>query len=543
MSNTSTSVRSCGQVGLGHWLLPIILAGCAATPTAPVATGPAFTDCTSLVGLLLPSAVVLSAEPVAAGRFKAEDFPGQPALGAFCRVVGSARPSRDSDIRFEVWLPEAGWNGRLWGVGNGNFAGSISQRALGNRMATGYAVVATDTGHEADSMDAAWASGHPEKVIDFGHRGVHEAVVNAKRIVVAFYGRKPSHAYFGSCSNGGREALMEAQRYPDDYDGIIAGAPAGDWTHLFLGHAVMQFVWLADDSRRVSADKLLALRSAVLAACDGLDGVKDAVIEDPQRCVFDPTRLACQGSETDGCLTPPQLKTVQKLYAGHVLSSGRLLLAGYVPGSEGGWDEMQFGSAPRKGEAFRYANGFFRDFVFEDPKWDFHSFEPERDAQLTDQKLASALNATDPDLRKFAARGGKLIIYHGWSDAVIPAYSSIDYYQQVRGAMGEAEANAAVRLFMAPGVEHCDGGPGPNSFGQFSAGAGDPDTSLGAALQRWVEQGTAPERIVAIKLSNDDDPGSEVVRSRPLCAWPLVARYRGEGNTDVASSFDCIPPR
>ena len=543
MSNTSASVRSYDRVGPGHWLLPIILAGCTATPTAPVATGPVSTDCTGLVGLALPGAVVLSAEPVAAGRFKAEDIKEKPELGAFCRVVGSARPSIDSDIRFEVWLPEVGWNGRLWGVGNGNFAGSISQRALGNRMGMGYAAVQTDAGHEADSMDASWASGHPEKIVDFGHRGIHEAVVNAKRIVAAFYGRKPSRAYFGSCSNGGREALMEAQRYPDDYDGIIAGAPAGDWTHLFLSHAQIQFAWLADDSRRVSANKLLALQSAVLAACDGLDGVKDGVIEDPQRCAVDPSTLACSGTETDRCLTPPQLETVQKLYAGQLSSSGRPLLPGYAPGSEGGWGEMQFGSAPRTGEGFKYAIGFFRDFVFEDPKWDFHSFEPERDGRLTDERLASALNATDPDLRKFAARGGKLIMYHGWSDAVIPAQSSIDYYQQVRGVMGEAGANAAVRLFMAPGVEHCDGGSGPNSFGQFSAGAGDADTSLGAALQRWVEQGTAPERIVATKLSNDDDPGSEVVRSRPLCAWPLVARYRGEGNTDAASSFDCGPPR
>ncbi len=543
MNNTSASVRSYGQVGLGHWLLPIILAGCIATPTAPVTTRPTPTDCAGLVGLSLPGAVVLSAEPVAAGRFKAEGLPGKPTLGAFCRVVGSARPSSDSDIRFEVWLPEAGWNGRLWGVGNGNFAGSIAQGPLGNRMAMGYAAVATDTGHETDSMDTAWASGHPEKVVDFGHRGVHEAVVNAKRIVGAFYGRKPSRAYFGSCSDGGREGLMEAQRYPDDYDGIIAGAPAADWTHLFLGQAVMQFVWLADDSRRVSANKLLALQSAVLAACDSLDGVKDGVIEDPRRCAFDPSTLACRGPETDRCLTPTQLETVQKLYSGQRLSSGRTLLPGYATGSEGGWDEMQFGSAPREGDAFRYVTGFFGDFVFEDPKWNFHSFEPERDSRVTDQKLASALNATDPDLRKFAARGGKLIIYQGWNDAVVPAQSSIDYYLQVRGAMGEAGANAAVRLFMAPGVEHCAGGPGPSSFGQFSAGAGDPDTSLGAALQRWVEQGSAPERIVASKLKNDDDPGSEVVRSRPLCAWPLVARYRGEGNTDLASSFDCGPPR
>jgi Tannase and feruloyl esterase len=524
----------------GLKIIVLVVAVANLLPSAPCAFAASpMLDCKSLANLKIPATIIVSAEPVDAGAFKSPEGTALPELRAFCRVAAVAKPSNDSDIKFEVWLPASEWNGRLWGIGNGNFAGSISYRGLGKRLAEGYATVGTDTGHHADSMDTAWASGHPEKVVDFGHRGVHEVAVRAKRIVAALYRRKASRAYFGSCSNGGREALMEAQRYPDDYDGIIAGAPAGDWTHGFIGNAVMQFVWLADNSRRVPASKLLALQSAVLAACDGLDGVKDGVIEDPQRCNFDPSTLACQGTETDRCLTSPQLETLGKLYTGQVLPSGRRL-HGFPRGSEGGWQEMQFESASGASDAFKYASGFFRDFVFEDPTWDFHSFDPERDGQLTDRKLASILNATDPDLRKFAARGGKLIMYHGWSDAVIPAYASIDYYQHVVDRMGEKMAGKSVRLFLAPGMEHCGEGPGPNYFGQYdAAGTGDPEYKIGAALQRWVEQGIAPERIIATKRQNDD-PKSEVVRTRPLCAYPRVARYRGEGSTDSAASFDCV---
>jgi len=519
-----------------------LAAGYAATLVYPVAMGASPSDCTNLAKQHFATAHVLDAELIPAGRFKADGLEGQPRLAAFCRVVGSGQPSRDSDIRFEVWLPEANWNGRLWGVGNGNFAGSIAYQALANRVAAGYAAVATDTGHETDSMDTYWASGHPEKVVDFGHRGVHEATVNAKRIVTAYYSRSASHAYFSSCSDGGREALMEGQRYPQDYDGIIAGAPAFDWTHLFIAGAALQFKWFTDPARHIPANKLPAIQSAVSAACPGLTGATDHVVEDPARCRFNPAVLACQGPETDRCLTPPQLETLRTLYDGARLPSGTLLYRGFAPGAEAGLDENHFRSGPGPGDMFRFAVGFFRDFVFEDPTWDFNTYDPERDGKLADHKLAAILNATNPDLSSFAARGGKLILYHGWNDSTVPPYRTIEYFEQITATMGQARARDSVRLFMAPGMEHCEGGPGPNHFGQFFPdGKGDPDTNLATALQRWVEQGIAPERIIATKRRDDENPNSEVVRSRPLCAWPLVAHYRGQGSADTASSFDCSP--
>jgi len=506
-----------------------------------VAMGASPSDCTRLAKLHLPVALVLDAELIPAGRLKAHDLEGQPAVAAFCRVVGSGRPSRDSDIRFEVWLPEADWNGRLWGVGNGNFAGSIEYEDLASRVAAGYAAVATDAGHETDSTDTYWANGHPEKVVDFGHRGVHEATVNAKRIVTAYYNRSASRSYFTSCSDGGREALMEAQRYPQDYDGIIAGAPAFDWTHLFIASAARQFKWFTDPAHHIPASKLPAIQSAVSAACPGLTGATDHVIENPAQCRFDPDVLACRGPETDRCLTPLQLETLRMLYAGPRLPSGTLLYRGFAPGAEAGLDKVQFRSGPGPGNRFRVPFGFFRDFVFEDPTWDFNTYDPERDGRLADRKLAAILNATNPDLSSFAARGGKLILYHGWNDSIVPPYGTIEYFEQVSATMGQQRAHDSVRLFMVPGMEHCGGGPGPNQFGDFPDGKGDPDTNLATALQRWVEQGVAPERIVATKRRDDGNPNSEVVRSRPLCAWPLVAHYRGQGSTEIASSFDCGP--
>jgi feruloyl esterase len=518
-------------------LTSIALAGSAATLPCFPALGASPSDCARLARLHLPGAVVLDAEPIAAGRMKATYFEGQPAVPAFCRVVGSARPSRDSDIRFEVWLPQADWNGRLWGVGNGNFAGSISDRVLANRLYAGYAVVGTDTGHETDSMDTYWANGHPEKVVDFGHRGVHEAIVNARRIVAAYYNREASRAYFGSCSDGGREALMEAQRYPADYDGIIAGAPALDWTRLMIGGAELGFRWFANPAHHIPAAKLPAIQSAVRAACPGIN---QDVVDDPAKCEFDPAVLTCTGADTERCLTEAQVQTLRLLYTGRIPTSERRF-PGFAPGAEVGLDENFFRSGPGTSDVFRFANGFFKDFVFEDPAWDFNTYDPARDARLADRKLAAVLNATNPDLSRFAARGGKLILYHGWNDSSVPPWLTIEYFEQVGAAMGEAKTRATVRLFMAPGMEHCGGGPGPNFFGTFLEGRADPETNLSTALQRWVEEGVAPERIIATKRRDDENPNSEVVRSRPLCAWPLVARYRGQGSTDTASSFDCGP--
>ena len=516
----------------------VSLAVCVLTLSVPAFAGDVKSagDCAGLAALRLPGAAVLSAEFHEAAAFKGAD--GKPVANqiAFCRVVGRATPSSDSDIRFEVWLPAAAWNGRLWGVGNGDFAGSISQRALNIRMADGYAAVGTDTGHRTtDAADTRWAIGHLQQVVDFGHRAIHLAAVNAKRVVSAFYDRPPARAYFGACSNGGRQALMEAQRYPEDYDGIIAGAPAHEWTSIYIGAGDWQFRQLADPARLVPAAKLPALRAAVAAACHAPDGV----VDEPKRCTFDPAVLACGDAETDQCLTPPQLQTVRGFYAGNVSAREQPLQRSYAVGSEVGLDDVHYRSGPGTDDFFREVLGFWRDLVFEDAAWDPRSYDMERDGALATKKLATVLDADSADLSRFAARGGKLIVYQGWVDPLVPPAGTIDYVERVERTIGAERAKAAVRLFMAPGVSHCGGGDAPNQFGQFANGSGDPETSLGAALQRWVEQGVALEKIVARKLEKDDDPASKVVRTRPLCAWPRVARHAGTGSIDVAASFEC----
>ena len=320
--------------------------------------------------------------------------------------------------------------------------------------------VGTDTGHRtANAADTRWAIGHPQQVVDFGYRAIHEAAVNAKRMVSAFYDRPPSRAYFGACSNGGRQALMEAQRYPEDYDGIIAGAPAHEWTSIYIGAGDWQFRQLADPARLVPAAKLPALRAAVVVQCHAPEGV----IDEPQRCSFDPAVLACHGAETDQCLTPPQLLTVRGLYAGNVSARGQPLLRGYAVGSEAGLDDVHYRSGPGTDDFFPEALGFWRDLVFEDAAWDYRSYDMARDGALATRKLAAVLDADRADLSRCAARGGKLIVYHGWADPLPPPAGSID-------------------------------------------------------------------------------PASKVVRTRPLCAWPRVARYGGTGSMDVAASFDCKSP-
>jgi Tannase and feruloyl esterase len=495
-------------------------------------------SCKDLASAKISRTSIVSAELVDAGTFKPPSGDPIPALKAFCRVAGIATPSRDSDIKFEVWLPASEWNGRLWGVGNGNFGGYMPYRSLGAELAEGYAVVGSDTGHEAGPHDANWAIGHPEKVVDYGYRAVHEVTVRAKRIVAEFYGRNPAHSYFSGCSNGGRQGLMEAQRFPAD-DGILAGAPDLDATHLNEGFAWIDFIVLGENEANLPSSKLPAIQAAALAACDSLDGVEDGVIEDPRRCRFDPSALLCRGVETDRCLTKSQLAALREIYAGLVLPGAAGIIDGYSPGTEAeGWDGWITGENEDTG-FHAFAVGFFGGFVFGDSKWDYHTFDLDRDTPLADKRLASILNATNADLSRFAARGGRLILYHGWGDAAMQPLTTIHYYDRVRDTIGQKTMTRSVRLFMAPGMLHCAGGPGPNSLGQSAAGMGDPNTKIGAALQRWVEAGIAPERIIATKRANDKDSSSEALRTRPLCAFPNVAHYRGDGSTNDAASFDC----
>jgi len=498
-------------------------------------------DCESLATLLLQEATVARAESLPAGDFTLAAGKAIPNLPAFCRVVGVIKPSPDSNIQFEVWMPSSGWNSKFQGVGNGGFAGSINYEQMGAAVAHGYATASTDTGHQGIATDAAWALAHPQKIVDFGYRAIHETAVNAKLVVRTFYGVDPAQSYFSSCSNGGRQALMEAQRYPEDYDGIIAGAPANYWTHL-LSNAIWDLLaLLGDKDSYIPAKKLPAIQAAALAACDALDGVKDGVIESPAHCRFDPAVLLCAGDETDKCLTAPQVMALKLLSAGGRTSDGKPVFPGYAPGGEaesGGWLPWITGAAPERSLMFTFGTQFFKNMVF-DNAWDYHTFNVDRDTQAADQKLASILNATNPDLSRFKERGGKLILYHGWSDAAIAARNTIDYYESVLAKMGKKQAPGFVRLFMAPGMQHCGGGSGPNSFGQIGAGSGNPESDIGAALERWVEKGVAPERIVATKRKGDLDPKSEVVRTRPLCAYPLVAHYTGAGSSDDAANFVC----
>ena len=527
--------------GSGRRALLMALGACALLPRAQAATAP---DCAALARLELPAASVLSAAPhlesswtLPSGRKVATPRP-------FCRVVVSARPSADSDIRIEIWLPaEPHWNRRIWGVGNSTWAGYIPYRALATQVTGGYAAVGTDTGHQAKSWESAWAIGHPEKVIDYGHRGMHEAAVAAKRVAAAYYQRTAEHAYYGGCSTGGRHALMEAQRYPDDYDGIFAGDPDYDSTLFYAGIATMQGRWKADPARTLPPAKIPALLAAALAACDRGDGVADGIIENPQRCRPNLAALACKGKETDRCLTAPQRQTAQDIYDGIDLPGLQRRYDGFAVGSEGSWDWVHLGAeGPGSSDGYKEAMGFYRDLVFGDPGWTAARFQPERDTLLAERKLGPVLDANNPDLGRYFARGGKLILFQGWNDPTVSPYSTIRYYERVVAAAGAPVASRGVRLFMVPGMSHCGGGPGANQFGQFSAANGDARHNIGAALQRWVEQGVAPERIDATKLSDDDDPASKVVRTRPLCAYPASSRYRGSGSTNEAANFDCVMP-
>jgi len=499
--------------------------------------------CEGLAELNLPNTTITAAQSVAPGAFAPPA--GAPApykeLPAFCRVAGVIKPTNDSEIKFEVWMPGANWNGKFQGVGNGGFAGSISYTDMAGALARGYATASTDTGHSGG--DASWALGHPEKIVDYGHRAIHEMTEKAKLVIKAFYGDGPKRSYFASCSNGGRQALMEAQRYPNDYDGVIAGAPANAFSQILTGFAWNMQLLLNDPASYIPAKKLKAIETAALAACDARDGVTDGVLDDPTKCGFDPSVLLCKGAETDECLTEKQIAALKKIYAGPRNDKGQQIIPGFTPGGEtglGGWTPWITGATPTAALQFFFSTQAFKNMVHNDPNWDYKTFDLERDGKLADEKLAPMLNATDPNLNAFSARGGKLILYHGWNDAALPPKNTINYFQGVVAKLGQRRADSFMRLFMAPGMQHCNGGPGPDRFGQFvNRSRSDPQHDLTLALERWVEQGVAPEMVIATKRQSAT-PEAPALRTRPLCPYPQVARYKGSGSTDEAANFSCV---
>jgi feruloyl esterase len=484
----------------------------------------------------MPGITITSATSVTAGSFT---LPGAQAtkvqVPAFCRV--QATVSRE--VRIEVWMPRE-WNHKLLSVGNGGLAGSLIYAPMVKPLQQGYATSSTDTGHEAAvNTDGSWALGNYERVLNFADRGTHLMAEADKVILNAYYNAQPAHAYFNGCSQGGHEAMIEAQRYPGDYDGIIAGDPANNWTHHYIGG----HLWMAmavDGDGYLPPDKVQVLADAVNEKCDALDGVKDGVLTDPRKCKFNPETLLCTGSDTSKCLTGAQVTAVQKIWSGLRSPEGQVIYPGLVPGGEagtGGWASYISGTGPGKGRHAALVAGFFKFFVFDDPNWDYKTFRLtaangfESDIDYTDQKLAGIFNAVNPDLSQFKARGGKLIHYHGWSDPDITPLNSINYYESVMRAQGGDVQGLHrtvefYRLFMVPGMWHCGGGPGATTF------------DMTEPLDQWADKGIAPEKVIASRVVN-----GAVQRTRPLCPYPQEAQWKGSGSTDEAANFLCALPK
>jgi feruloyl esterase len=512
----------------------LVLAGLA------TAQGAAAT-CESLAFLKLPDATITVAESIPAGTYRAPDGEVFHNMPAFCRVVATLAPTSDSDIGIEVWMPASTWNNRFEGVGNGGFAGSINYTDLASGVMDGFATVSTDTGHTGTPTDGSWALGHPEKIIDFGYRSVHLMTVIGKQIASVFYSEDARYSYFTGCSTGGRQALMEAQRFTADYDGIVAGDPVAHYTHHHVGGNLWVVRQMFDRSANTvftTQDTLLG--NAVDKACDALDGVIDGVLNDPRKCHFDPSTLLCQpGQMPPQCLTADQVGSVKHIWSGpaDLLQQARYYPAFERGGEADGWPytiSPEPPPAPQTDDHEQIGIPFFRYFVFEDPNWDWRTFnwltDPayvENKVVVPGQTLSTVLNAIDPDLGCFRSHKSKLIQYHGFSDPEVPPLTSIEYFESVVNFPGNSlnETQMYYRLFMVPGMNHCQGGPGANVFDMLTP------------LEQWVENGIPPKRIPATHYVNND-PSQGVAFTRPLCSYPQEAVFTG-GNPDEASNFVC----
>jgi feruloyl esterase len=496
---------------------PLLILACAITAPAFAAS------CESLASLAFPNTAITTAQVVAPGAFVPPGGPGKGKaanaykdLPEFCRVTATLKPSSDSDIKVEFWLPTSNWNRKLQSVGNGGWAGVISYSALADAVKAGYAGASTDTGHVGGS--GSFALQHPEQLIDFSWRSEHEMTLKAKAVILAFYGSAPRLSYWNGCSTGGRQGLKDAQKFPGDYDGIIAGAPANR-TALALWAA---FAVLKDPASYIPAAKYPVIHQAVLAACDLRDGVKDGLIEDPTRCKFDPKVLLCKNGDGPSCLTAPQVEAARKLYSAATNPrTGQELFPSVSPGSELNWGVLAAGPDP-SAPIFDH----YKYVVFKNPAWDWKTFDFDKGIALAEQPENAAMNATDPNLQPFFAHNGKLLIYHGWADTNIAPLNTIKYYKSVMDTLGgTSKTSNNVRLFMEPGMGHCGGGEGPNVFDKVGT------------LEQWVEQGKAPEKIIA-----SHSTAGKVDRTRPLCPYPQVSKYKGAGSIDEASNFACQLP-
>jgi len=520
--------------------------------------------CADLTGLSIPGMTVTAATPITAGTVfpsAGQYLPSVTATVPFCRVQATLNPVDGSKILMEVWLPPASsWDGRFQGTGGGGFWGAINEPELMAGVARGDATANDDQGHEGGVADASFIVGHPQEFIDFGYRATHLTAIYGKEIVSAYYGKAASHNYFNGCSSGGRQALKEAQAFPNDYDGILAGDPANDWVNLNFDQIYETQVNTADAADTIPPADYALINNAVLEQCGREDGVADpGFVANPPACRFNPEVLQCVAGSNAPCLTNAQIATVRKIYAGPIdQRTKQRLFPGFEPGSETGW------SAITEGGGFSIADSYFQYFVFGDPSWNYLTLNYGSDVTAAEAQDHGVVGAVNSNLTPFEDHGGKLIQYHGWADTTISPGSSTNYYERVAaGRQGNARAQridaiaefltphydmiqSFYRLFMVPGMAHCGGGPGLDAFGQSSSAPGistDPKDDIFSALEQWVETGKAPDRIVAVRYNNDT-PGDGVQYSRPLCPYPQVAQYKGRGDPTDASSFACIePPR
>ncbi len=479
--------------------------------------------CGRLRSLALPHSSVNSAKVIESGAFQLPNGPsGAAAFGdlpAFCRVEMTLKPSSDSDIKSEVWLPMAGWNGKFQMVGNGGWNGFIQYGALAAALRRGYAAASTDTGHVGDT--ASFAPGHPEKLIYFGYRAVHETTVQGKTVVAALYSEPPRYSYFTGCSGGGRQAFMEAQRYPADFEGIIAGDPGWDRAAESVQLIAAAQATHKDAASFIPREKFVVLHQAALDACDALDGVKDGIINNPLKCKFDPAVTLCKGADGPNCLTAAQVEAAKKLYAPIVDPETRQeIFPGFEPGTE-----LRFANNTAAPRPLGMADDTFKYTVIGDPNWDFRTLDLHKDFVRSRETDKGIVSATSTNLKPYVSRGSKLIIYHGWADQNVAPLSSVNYYNALIKVLGKKTVEDSVRLYMAPGMGHCAGGEGPSVFDTLTP------------LEQWKERGVAPKEIIASQIVD-----GKVIRTRPLCPYPEEAQYRGSGNTDQAANFECRMP-
>ncbi len=451
------------------------------------------------------------AAPAGRGAAPAGRGAAAPTLPAHCRVTMVLKPSSDSNINSELWMPTENWNGKLIVVGNGGFAGAIQGYGdMQVALRLGYATAATDTGHNAaDGPNGMFALGHPEKIVDFADRAAHETTVKAKELIKAFYDRSPQYSYFKGCSTGGRMAVMAAQRHPDDYDGIIGGALANRHIQMHTAGFARSVNLARNPDQAVPQEKAQMVTAAVLAKCDTY---KEGFLNNPRQCSFDFSTLLCKGADGANCLTKPQLQSVEAFYGGLKNSKGELIFSGQALGNPM--------TAQRSNPTITNITDTVRIWGFQNADYDWKTFDLDRDMPIINSKVGF-VDAVDPDLKAFKAHGGKLFLYAGWGDTTITPENTVLYYESVLNKMGKNQGDW-MRLFMVPGMAHCGNGPGPNVF-----------DSIGT-LSEWREKGVAPVQVTAANAQS--------TTTRPLCPYPQYAKYKGTGNYKDAANWTCAAP-